>query len=465
MTGYVTRFAPSPTGNLHIGSVRTALINYIFKSQHPESKFYLRIEDTDKKRSTEEFKNNIISGLKWLGINWDNDPQIQSLNINRHLEIAKNLLKNNNAFKCICSEVELDERRKKINLGEINSKKMCISCEKNKKIQSLDSGYVIRIKIPIDGKEILEDTIQGQVEVKNNEIDDFVLVRKDNTPTYMLSVVVDDHDLGVNYIIRGDDHLNNYFRQKFIYKHMNWKIPMYAHIPLIHGEDGAKLSKRHGAVNLIDLKNEGYLPEAIINNLILLGWSPKNQDDEIIQIKEILSKFQIHNLAKSASIFSYKKLDYFNNYYLRLEPNLYLFEEYCLSNSILSNFFNLDKEKLKRIFKVYKKDISKYDQIINIAKIYFENTLDKKIDEIFQDEFNKYYKEFLEIINNINNWEYDNINLEIKEFLKKNNIKFPVLGKPVRYLLTNSYNGPSITDIFMILGKDESLERLKRYKI
>ncbi len=465
MTGYITRFAPSPTGNLHIGSARTALINYIFKSQQPNSKLYLRIEDTDKKRSTEEFKNSILNGLKWLGVNWDNSPQIQSNNINRHLQIANNLLINNNAYKCICAESELADRRKKINSGEISSKKICISCEKNDEVQSLKTGYVIRIKIPTEGNEILEDVIQGKVEVKNNEIDDFVLVRKDNTPTYMLSVVVDDHDLGVNFIIRGDDHLNNYFRQKFIYKHMNWKIPQYAHIPLIHGEDGTKLSKRHGAVNLIDLKNEGYLSEAIINNLILLGWSPKNQDDEIIQLKNIISTFEMHSLSKSASIFSYKKLDYFNNYYLRLESNIYLFEEFCKSNSILSKYLDLDKEKLLRVFNVYKKDIAKYNQIISIAEIYFSKNFSNNVKENFDDDFNKYFNEFLELIYSINNWEYNNINSTIKEFIKKNNIKFPVLGKPVRYLLTNNYNGPSITDIFMILGKNQSLERLKKYKI
>ena len=464
MTGYITRFAPSPTGNLHIGSARTALINFIFKSQHPESKLYLRIEDTDKKRSNEEFKNNIINGLKWLGINWDNEPQIQSQNINRHLTIANYLLKNENAYKCVCSEVELANRRKKINSGEINSKKICITCEKNKDVQSLESGFVIRIKIPTDGSEILDDVIQGRVEVKNNEIDDFVLVRKDNTPTYMLSVVVDDHDLGVNYIIRGDDHLNNYFRQKFIYKHMKWETPKYAHIPLIHGEDGNKLSKRHGAVNLTDLKNKGYLPNAIINNLILLGWSPKNHGDEIIKLQDIISKFQIDSLSKSASIFSYRKLDYFNNYYLRLESNLNLFEDYCRSNAILNKFYKLDNEKLIRLFNTYKKDISTYDQIISIAEIYFENNLLKTVDENFQDGFDKYFNDFLKLINNIDNWEYDNINLKIKDFIKKNNIKFPILGKPIRYLLTNSFNGPSITDIFMILGKDQSLERLKRYK-
>ncbi len=465
MTEIITRFAPSPTGNFHIGSARTALINFIYKSKNINSKLYLRIEDTDKERSTNEFKENILNGLNWLGIKWDNEPQIQTQNINRHLEIANILLKNKKAYKCICNESELSERRKKINSGKITSKKICISCEKNKEVQSLEKGFVIRIKIPIEGNEILEDKIQGRVEVKNSEIDDYVLVRKNNIPTYMLSVVVDDHDLGVNFIIRGDDHLNNYFRQKFIYEYLNWNIPKYAHIPLIHGEDGSKLSKRHGAVSLNDLKELGYLPDAIINNLILLGWAPKNQDNEVIEINNIISNFDIKDLSKSASIFSYKKLDYFNNYYLRKEENLYLFLNYCQSSLLLKKYITIDKEKLIRIFNIYKKDINKYKEMIKISEIYFNDNFEVSLNENFQDEFNNCFDNFLKLIYNINKWEYDFINLEIKDFLKKNNIKFPILGKPIRYLLTNDYNGPSITDIFMILGKQKSIERLKRYKI
>src|SRR6056300_1631488 len=465
MTKMITRFAPSPTGNLHIGSARTALINFICKSKHEDSKLYLRIEDTDRERSKEEFKNNIFSGLKWLGIDWDNEPQIQSHNINRHLEIANKLLDNGKAFKCICSEEDLNERRKKINSGDITSKKICVSCATNTKVQSLEKDYVIRIKIPIDDKEILEDVVQGTVEVKKTEIDDYVLVRRDGTPTYMLSVVVDDHDLGVNFIIRGDDHLNNYFRQKFIYEYMNWEIPRYAHIPLIHGEDGSKLSKRHGAVNSIDLKKQGYLPEAIINNLILLGWSPKKNDDELIQLKNIISIFNIKDLSKSASIFSYKKLDYFNNYYLRQDNNLDLFINYCKSNINLQKYIQRDQKKLIRIFNIYKKDISKYQEMVNISEIYFNSNFHVLKNEIFDQEFNNCFKNFLDLINSIKNLEYDIINSEIKNFLKKNNLKFPILGKPIRFLLTNNYNGPSITDIFMILGKEQSIKRLNKYKV
>ena len=246
---------------------------------------------------------------------------------------------------------------------------------------------------------------------------------------------------------------------------MNWEIPTYAHIPLIHGEDGSKLSKRHGAVNLIDLKKQGYLPEAIINNLILLGLSPKKNDDELIQLKNIISIFNIKDLSKSASIFSYKKLDYFNNYYLRQDDNLDLFIKYCRSNINLQIYMEDEEEKLIRIFNIYKKDISKYEEIVNIAEIYFNSNFEILKNEIFDQEFNNCFNKFLELINSIKNWEYDVINSEIKDFLKKNNLKFPILGKPVRFLLTNNYNGPSITDIFMILGKEESIKRINKYKV
>ena len=207
--------------------------------------------------------------------------------------------------------------------------------------------------------DLIKDTIQGDVTVANLELDDFILLRKDQSPTYMLSVVVDDHDLGINYIIRGDDHFINTFRQYYIYKFMNWDIPQYAHIPLIHGEDGTKLSKRHGAVNILDLKNNGYLKEAIINNLILLGWSNNNEKSETIELEEIIKNFEISNLSKSSSIFSFDKLDFFNNFYLRKENGLEEFKNFCESDVELNKLLQKDNTKMKNIFNVYKKDIKK----------------------------------------------------------------------------------------------------------
>ena len=462
MTPIITRFAPSPTGNLHIGSARTALINFIVNQQNPLSKFYIRIEDTDKARSRSEFTQNILKGLEWLGLNWENEIQIQSQRIKRHQEIANKLLENKFAYKCICSEEKLKTQRELIKSNKNLSKKICTECKINSEVQELKEGFVIRIKIPDDGSLKIEDKIQGNVEVLNKELDDFILLRKDHSPTYMLSVVVDDNDLGVNFIIRGDDHLNNTFRQNYIYKFLNWNSPVYAHIPLIHGEDGSKLSKRHGAVDVLDFKENGYLSEAIINNLILLGWSP-GKENELIDINEIIEKFEITKLSKSSSIFSYKKLNFFNNYYLRNQSGLNKFLEYCKNNKKLKDLILKNENKIKTIFEVYKKDLNNFAEILDIVDVYFDKNFKLDQNEVFSDEFKSLYKDFLNSISNIDNWDRENIQNTISDFLNLKNIKFPILGKPIRFLMTNSYNGPSISDIFLILGKKDSIDRLNQY--
>ena len=462
MTPIITRFAPSPTGNLHIGSARTALINFIVNQQNPLSKFYIRIEDTDKERSRSEFTQNILRGLEWLGLNWENEIQIQSQRIKRHQEIANKLLENKFAYKCICSEEKLKTQRELIKSNKNLSKKICTECKINSEVQELKEGFVIRIKIPDDGSLKIEDKIQGNVEVLNKELDDFILLRKDHSPTYMLSVVVDDNDLGVNFIIRGDDHLNNTFRQNYIYKYLNWNSPVYAHIPLIHGEDGSKLSKRHGSVDVLDFKENGYLPEAIINNLILLGWSP-GKENELVDMNEIIEKFEITKLSKSSSIFSYKKLNFFNNYYLRNQSGLNKFLEYCKNNKKLKDLILKNENKIKIIFEVYKKDLNNFAEILDIIDVYFDKNFKFDQNEVFSDEFKSLYKDFLNSISNIDNWNRENIQNTISNFLNLKNIKFPILGKPIRFLMTNSYNGPSISDIFLILGKKDSIDRLNQY--
>ena len=462
MTKYITRFAPSPTGNLHIGSARTALLNFIITKQAPSSKFFLRIEDTDKIRSKKEFTKNIIDGLTWLGIKWEQNVQIQSERISRHQEVVKNLLEKNYAYKCNCSEEKLIKKREIIKKNSNISKKICGDCKNNKDIQNLSNGFVIRLKIPDTGELIINDRIQGDIKVNNKELDDFILLRKDHTPTYMLSVVVDDNDLGVNFIIRGDDHLNNTFRQHYIYKFLNWKTPEYAHIPLIHGEDGAKLSKRHGAVDVLEFKRKGYLRESVINNLILLGWSPKNKN-EIINFKEIIDLFDINKLSKSSSIFSYTKLNFFNNHYLRTNDDLSDFKEYCLRHDKLKIFLQKNENKMKKIFQIYKKDLNNFSEISNIADVYFDENYKFKSDEKFGKDFDIIYNIFMDKILNIDNWCRDNIQKNIDDFLKSNNLKFPILGKPIRFLLINSYNGPAISDIFDILGKKDSIDRLNQY--
>ncbi len=462
MTNIITRFAPSPTGNLHVGSARTALLNFIVSQQNDSSKFYLRIEDTDKLRSKPEYNRNIVDGLQWLGIKWEKEIQIQSKRIKRHREIANLLLEKNFAYKCICSEEKLKVKREIIKKNKNISKKICTECKNDKAIQNLFEGFVIRIKLPDEGILKIQDKIQGEIIVKNRELDDFILLRADQSPTYMLSVVVDDNDLGVNLIIRGDDHLNNAFRQLYIYNFLNWNTPEYAHIPLIHGEDGSKLSKRHGAVDVLDFKKNGYLKEAIINNLILLGWSPGNKN-EIINIDEIIELFKINNISKSSSIFSYKKLNFFNNHYLRNENGFKKFEDFCLNNNKLKSLIKIDKNKIEKIFQIYKKDLNNFLELLDIVDVYFDENFQFNIDNNFSEEFNGIFNDFKTKIINIENWTKENIQLNIEDFLKTKNIKFSVLGKPIRFILINSYNGPSISDIFVILGKKDSLERLNQY--
>ncbi len=462
MTNTITRFAPSPTGNLHVGSARTALLNYIVSQQNPLSKFYLRIEDTDKKRSNQKFTQNILEGLKWIGIKWEEEIQIQSDRFQRHKEIANVLLKNKYAYKCVCNEEVLRKKRLLIKDDKNLSKKICTDCKNNEEIQNLSNEFVVRIKLPEKGELKIIDKIQGEVVVKNKELDDFIILRKDQTPTYMLSVVVDDNDLGINLIIRGDDHLNNAFRQYYIYKYLNWKIPEYAHIPLIHGDDGKKLSKRHGSIDLLDFRKKGYLKEAIINNLILLGWSPNNKN-EIINIKEIIKLFKIDKLSKSSSIFNYKKLNFFNNYYLRSEIGLNEFHNYCENNEKLKILLKDNKDKMNKIFNTYKKDINNLNEILEIVRVYFDKDYKVNLVERFNKDFDNVFDDFKKEISTVESWKRENIQKIIEEFLKIKNIKFPVLGKPVRFLLINSYNGPSISDIFVILGKKDSLDRLNQY--
>ena len=462
MTNIVTRFAPSPTGNLHVGSARTALLNFIVSKQNAKSKFYLRIEDTDKIRSKLEYSKNILEGLKWLGITWEKDIQIQSERIIRHQEVANILFKNSFAYKCICSEEVLKQKREMILKNKQISKKICTECKNDINIQNLSKDFAIRIKLPEEGELKIKDKVQGDIIVKNKELDDFIIIRRDGTPTYMLSVVVDDNDLGVNFIIRGDDHLNNAFRQYYIYKFLNWNIPQYAHIPLIHGEDGSKLSKRHGAVDVLDFKKKGYLKESIINNLILLGWSPGNKT-EVIHIEEIIKSFDINKISKSSSIFSYKKLNFFNNYFLRKDNGFEKFTTYCLNNKKLKYFIEENIYKLEKIFQIYKKDLNNFGEMLEIADIYFDVNYKLNKDEEFNAEFNTIFEDFKSRILNINNWTREIIQKNIEDFLKIKNLKFPILGKPIRFILINSYNGPSISDIFVILGKKDSIDRLNQY--
>ena len=465
MDEVITRFAPSPTGFLHIGGIRTALINYIYTNQakknFPNSKFFLRIEDTDKIRSKNEYLESITNGLQWLGIKWDETITIQSKKIDIHKRIALKLLQMNSAYKCICSPEKLEQLRKENLKKNISIKRLCKNCESNDDIQNLKNDYCIRIKIPENGNLSLNDMIQGEIKINNQEIDNYILLRKDGTPTYMLSVVVDDHDMNVNTIIRGNDHLNNTFRQAYIYKHLGWKIPNYAHLPLIYGTDKTKLSKRHGAVDINEFNKIGYLPEAIINNLILLGWSPKNKN-EVINLEEIVNKFNIEQLSKSPSVFDYQKLDFFNNYYLQTKEGFDYMIKYINKNDQIKSEFSKNRGNIIKIYNIYKTKVKNISNMVDIINIYDDNFIIKP-NNILSLEFNNLLKQFKSKLEKIQKFNDENIENCIEDFLKNKEIKFSSFGKPMRYLLTNTIEGPSISVIISLLGKEKTFTRINNY--
>jgi glutamyl-tRNA synthetase len=321
----ITRFAPSPTGYLHIGGARTALFNWCY-TRHMGGKFLLRVEDTDKARSTPEAVEAIFRDLKWLGIDWDEEPIFQSTRAARHAEVAHELVKKDKAYFCYCTPEELDAMREEAKAKGEQPRYNRMWRDRDPASAPAGVKPVIRIKAPIDdGQTMIEDAVQGNVTIANTQLDDMILLRSDGTPTYMHAVVVDDHDMGVTHVIRGDDHLNNAFRQKLIFEAMGWDVPVFAHIPLIHGPDGAKLSKRHGAQAAGEFKDAGYLPEAVANYLLRLGWS--HGDDEIFTKEQAAQWFDIKDINLAASRLDIKKLDFLNSHYMRTAGDARLVEE------------------------------------------------------------------------------------------------------------------------------------------
>ena len=363
MSLVATRFAPSPTGPLHIGGVRTALFNWLFSKKN-KGKFYLRIEDTDKERSKDEFKNQIIQSLKWIGIEYDDKEYIQSKNINKHKEIANELLKKGFAYECYCSEKEIEEQKtkaKKANMPFIYNRKW--REPKDLKIPN-DVKPVIRFKSKISGNNIINDLVQGEINISNSTIEDFVILRKDGSPTYQLSAVVDDHQMKITHVIRGDDHKINAFKQKQIYEAMEWKVPEFAHIPLIHSASGKKLSKRDNASTLNDYIKIGILPEALRNYLLRLGWSHK--DKEIFTLEESIQLFNFTGVGKSPSKLDMERILSINEHYIK----------------------NLDEKELyknlKNFAEKYKKKIEdKYEKNL-INSIHFLKNKAKKLEDIYE---------------------------------------------------------------------------------
>ena len=417
----ITRFAPSPTGFLHIGGARTALFNYLY-AKKTGGTFLLRIEDTDKKRSNAEATTAILDSLQWLGLNHDGDAIYQSQQEPRHVEIAKQLLAEGNAYHCYCSKEELAEMRAKA-----ESEKRVFRYDRKWRDKSAsdaptDIKPVIRFKAPLAGETVINDHVQGEVRIPNSEMDDFVILRDDETPTYMLAVVVDDHDMGVNHIIRGNDHLTNSFKQQALYHALGWDVPAFTHVPLIHGADGAKLSKRHGALGAESYREMGYLPEAMNNYLLRLGWS--HGDDEIINREQATEWFDVEHIGKSPARFDVAKLNFINNHYLKS-----LDDQALLEATLPFIGTSLDDEQMQRLqqgLATLKDRCNTLVELAEKAQFYIASpaVFDEKAQNILTKEAET-LEAFIPVVESLTAWDYEMLKACIANFVKARGIKFP----------------------------------------
>ena len=462
MSKVATRFAPSPTGPLHIGGVRTALFNWLY-TKNNGGKFFLRIEDTDKERSKEEFKKQIIKSLKWIGIEHDGDEYIQSKKIQDHINIVNELLKKGKAYKCFCTTEEIEEQKKRSKQKKIPYIYNRKWREKNETDAPKNIKPVIRFKSKIDGSSELNDLVQGKVEIENNTIEDFIILRNDGTPTYNLSSSVDDHIMKMTHIIRGDDHKINTFKQIQIYEAMNWNVPLFAHIPLIHTIKGKKLSKRDNASTLDDYSKIGIMPEALRNYLLRLGWSYK--DKEIFNLEESIKFFNLEGIGKSPSKLDISRIMSMNEHYIKNidENNLYEYlKEYC--NEYKDPIDSKKEEIIKTSLKFLKNKAKTLEDIYNNSKfILQDNVIINNEDKDLLDRNSiNIIKIFIEKIKKIELFNKESIEPIVNDLIKENSTNFKSVGQPLRICLTGSKFGPGIYDILSALGKDEVIKRLSK---
>jgi len=459
----VTRFAPSPTGFLHIGGARTALFNWLF-AKHHGGQFLLRIEDTDRKRSSQEAVEAIYEGLRWLGLDWDGDAISQFERADRHREVAEQLLKAGKAYHCYCSPEELAEMRELAKQEKRPIRYDGRWRDRDPAEAPKDVPPVVRLKAPQEGETVIHDLVQGTVKVSNQQLDDMILLRADGTPTYMLAVVVDDYDMGVTHAIRGDDHLNNAFRQKQIYDAMGWETPAYAHIPLIHGADGAKLSKRHGALGVEAYRDMGFLPEAVCNYLLKLGWG--HGDDEIISREQAIEWFDVDGIGKAAARFDTDKLTALNGHYIRNADNDRLAS--LVMDLLKTNLGdNIDASALPRLaagMDGLKERAKTIVELAESAEFYV-----RKLPLPFTEKAaNIMTGDALEILGklegrlaSLSEWTETSIEDTIRVFSEEEDLKFGKVAQPLRSALTGTTKSPGIFEVLLVLGKEETLLRLK----
>ena len=462
MKKVATRFAPSPTGPLHIGGVRTALFNWLYSKNH-NGKFFLRIEDTDKERSKEEFKLQILNSLKWIGINHDGEEYIQSKNIESHIKIVNKLLDTGNAYKCYCSSDEIEEqklRAKQKKIPYIYNRKWR---DKSEIEAPQDVKPVIRFKSKIEGSTKKNDLVQGDIEIENNTIEDFIILRRDGTPTYNLSASVDDHIMDMTHIIRGDDHKINTFKQIQIYEALQWEKPLFAHIPLIHTLEGKKLSKRDNASTLDDYEKIGIMPDALRNYLMRLGWSYK--DKEIFSLEESIKYFNLEGIGKSPSKLDMSRILSMNEYYIKNKSNDDLFqsfEEYC--KNFKENINNEKLDIIKKSLTFLKNKAKTMEDIYNNSKFIIndEIIIEKAEMSLLTENAKNIIKSFMKKVNEIEVFNKETLEPIINNLISENQTNFKGVGQPLRIILTGSKFGPGIYDIIISLGKKRVLDRLSK---
>lgn len=448
-----TRFAPSPTGFLHIGSARTLLFAYAYAKKY-HGKIILRIEDTDVLRSTKKSIDSILDAINWLNLSFDEGPFYQSQRFALYEKIALDLVESGNAYYCYCSQNELEELRKS-QIANNKKPKYNRKCLHNKPDNITNIKPVIRFKNPTSGNVVWHDLVKGQISVNNEELDDLIILRSDNTPTYNFCVVVDDIDMQISHVIRGDDHINNTPRQINIYKALNKQIPEFAHLPMILRDDGQKMSKRNDAVSVMDYKQMGILPEALLNYLARLCWGHK--DDEIFTLVQFIDWFELKNISPSPARFDIKKLFWVNSQHIKTTDSLVLLE--FIKSNLNTNTLNID---LLKIINLIKPRHDNLNSLLEECK-YFYNPLVPSQEEILQylnEESIQILKKFNTELSSQDNWNIELIRTLLKEFCQKNNFKMPQLAMPLRLKLCGTIKTPAIDEVLNILGKDEVFRRL-----
>jgi glutamyl-tRNA synthetase len=461
----VTRFAPSPTGYLHIGSARTALFNWAY-ARHTGGKMLLRIEDTDRERSTQPALEAIYDGLRWLGLDWDDEPVLQFARAARHAEVARELLARGHAYHCYCSPEELAQMREAARAAGKTPRYDGRWRDRDPSEAPAGVAPVIRIKAPQSGEVVVHDHVQGEVVFKAENLDDFIILRSDGTPTYMLAVVVDDHDSGVTHIIRGDDHLTNAARQIVIYNGMDWEVPEMAHIPLIHGPDGAKLSKRHGALGVGAYRQMGYLPEALRNYLARLGWS--HGDEELFSTEQMVTWFSLDALNKGAARFDFVKLESINGHYIREAQPDYLYEVMLATSAETGRTGDheglaANKPTVLAALPELQPRAKTVLELIDLAQFIYATRpmpIDAAASAQLTDEARANIGAFARTLQGLNDWSVAAIDAAARAFAEERGLKLGKVAQPLRAALTGRTVSPGIFEVMVLIGREETLARL-----